>query len=429
MNTTSAPLPPTGADPTIPPMARREPSADNGPLASTFEQQVANCRDERSPRATGDRAPAEKEHKDRGEAEGDVVGVSPKPIYESLALMQLDRLQGSLVDGAANKKGAGGAIANGDGTKSKPVSATGEAAFSIADLSSKPADNSQFGFAGAVAKATGAVSPLPRDELKDGNPMKRITLTSLATHLPAALTRLLSSDGSSQEEASARVGNASVGASSPSEILKDAQIAAGSGSGGATVEQPLQTFEFGMASTSLTLGSTPKSNFDVQGGAQTPASAAVSDAPDGRINGSPSKVLTFQLEPEELGAVTVRMQLTKTRVSVKIDVSNVTAQTALADSRDQLAQALSASGHAVEEIAIRVSPAPVPSDSHNESGQNGFLASGGQSGEGGSLGEGGSMARDRGGEILSRSQRKAEPDSEERASRDARSNGVSGVYI
>jgi flagellar hook-length control protein FliK len=428
MNTTGAPIPSTAAEPTIPLMARREPSADSGPLASTFEQQVANYRDERSPRATTDRATSEKEHKEHNETEGDVAGAAPKPIFESLALLQLDRLQGLSADSAANKNGAGGAIRNA-GQESKPAGATGQSGLSMTDLSSKPADDSQFGFSEAIAKAAGAVSPAPRDDLKDGNPMKRITLSALATHLPAALTQLLSAEGSGQEEGTARAGNASVGFASSSEITKDTQIASPHGSSAAAGEQPLQSLEFTLASTSSTLSSAPGSNFDVKGGGQTPASAAPTDAPDGRINGSPSKVLTFQLEPEELGAVTVRMQLTKTRVSVKIDVSNVTAQTALADSRDQLAQALSASGHAVEEIAIRVSPAPVSSGSHNESRQNEFLASGGQSGEGGSLGEGGGMARDRGGETLSRSQRKAAPESEERASRDTRSNGVSGVYL
>lgn len=108
---------------------------------------------------------------------------------------------------------------------------------------------------------------------------------------------------------------------------------------------------------------------------------------------APARVLTFQLEPESLGTIAVRMKLIHTRVELQIWVDNIDALALLTESRDDLVRAISAGGHSVEGISVKVSSAPALSDSRrSDAGAGDFTNSvSGHESDGGKRGGGGQM--------------------------------------
>lgn len=249
----------------------------------------------------------------------------------------------------------------------------------------------------------------------------KLTLVSFATHLPAMQTPILvegAPAGSATSMDAPPFSQTSSGADDSKE--KAVSTAANDAFGQQLELQGATPFPVGSPSPggSSQPGSVP----------QTSASAFTREISNHAKDG-PAKILTFQLEPEDLGSVTVRMQLTKTRVSLKIDVDSPAVQNILTQSRDQLSQALSASGHSVDDIAIRVSPAPAPSDTVNDARQNDSQAPFDQRGDGGAFGGNDGMGNNRDGQSFSRAPRKEQPQEHGRVARDSGAPGVSGVYL
>jgi hypothetical protein len=253
---------------------------------------------------------------------------------------------------------------------------------------------------------------------------RRLTLAALETDLPAALAHALSNDAepTGASSASDKAVLASLGATSKDLPEKSDASAAR----GVFAEQsdsiPANGASLFMANPLRADIGAPLDD------ATSIAPSATSLVVDDRMKNAPSKVLTFQMEPEDLGVVTVRMQITKTRVSLKIDVESPAVQTILSRSSDELAQALGASGHRVEDIAIRVSPAPVPSANPSDAGANENSFSYGQGGDGGGFDGNGGMGKGQG-ESLSRSPKGAARQTDEGASRSGGSSGAHGVYV
>ncbi|MDJ0449462.1 flagellar hook-length control protein FliK [Methylocystis sp. JR02] len=248
----------------------------------------------------------------------------------------------------------------------------------------------------------------------------KLTLVSLATHLPASQTPAIAIKGAFVETPGSMEAPpfAGIGNSKEESVSAVANDAFG-----------LQLETQGVATTPLLVGSPASEGGSLSGAVSQTTAPASPKAVSDHAKDHPTKVLTFQLEPEDLGAVTVRMQLTKTRVSLKIDVNSTAIQNILTQSRDELSQALSASGHSVDDIAIRVSPAPVPSDTVNDARQNDSRAPFDQRGEGGSFGENDGAGNNRDGQSFSRAPRKEQSQEHGAVARDSGAPGASGVYL
>jgi len=79
---------------------------------------------------------------------------------------------------------------------------------------------------------------------------------------------------------------------------------------------------------------------------------------------APARVLTIQLEPDSLGTIAVRMKLIHNRVDLQIRVDNIDALSLLTGARDDLVRAISAGGHSVEGISVKISPTLASSVNH-----------------------------------------------------------------
>jgi flagellar hook-length control protein FliK len=77
----------------------------------------------------------------------------------------------------------------------------------------------------------------------------------------------------------------------------------------------------------------------------------------------PMRVLTIALEPASLGAVTVRMKMSGSNIDLDIKVESVDALQSLTNTRDQLVDAIKATGCAVDSCTIQVGSASGSSDS------------------------------------------------------------------
>jgi len=68
------------------------------------------------------------------------------------------------------------------------------------------------------------------------------------------------------------------------------------------------------------------------------------------------KVLTFQVEPEGMGAISVRMKLSQTRVELRIDTQAAAVSHTLSDAREALSRAIGDKGLALEAYEVRLLP-------------------------------------------------------------------------
>ncbi len=68
------------------------------------------------------------------------------------------------------------------------------------------------------------------------------------------------------------------------------------------------------------------------------------------------KVLTFQVEPEGMGAISVRMKLSQTRVELRIDTQAAAVSNTLSDAREALSRAIGDKGLALEAYEVRLLP-------------------------------------------------------------------------
>lgn len=115
-----------------------------------------------------------------------------------------------------------------------------------------------------------------------------------------------------------------------------------------------------------------------------PIAPSMFDVNASQPEAAPLKILTFTLEPEALGAVTVKMRVMRLSVDIEIDVGTAKTQFLLNELKDRLAAAIDAGGVAVEAIDIRISSAPDSSDMrqpHDESRSGHAPMSGSRSGE------------------------------------------------
>ncbi|PPD45590.1 MAG: hypothetical protein CTY15_04200 [Methylocystis sp.] len=77
-----------------------------------------------------------------------------------------------------------------------------------------------------------------------------------------------------------------------------------------------------------------------------------SEAPQNR---APVKILHLQIEPEALGALTIRMRMTRNQVEIEIDAQTPATAALLGEARDKLADALNQQGLALDCDDIRIS--------------------------------------------------------------------------
>ena len=116
----------------------------------------------------------------------------------------------------------------------------------------------------------------------------------------------------------------------------------------------------------LTSSSLPR-----EGEERTGAAAIVHHCDAPRQIAAPLKILTFELEPGDLGAVTVKMRMTREKVDLDIVVQSETTLSMLNELRDKLASAVSNSGCKVESLDIRVSQTLASPDMRQNSSDGG----------------------------------------------------------
>lgn len=68
------------------------------------------------------------------------------------------------------------------------------------------------------------------------------------------------------------------------------------------------------------------------------------------------RILRFELEPESLGGIAVKMRLANTGVEISIDVQSTATLSRLNDLRERLSHVVAATGFTVETLDIRISP-------------------------------------------------------------------------
>ncbi len=256
-------------------------------------------------------------------------------------------------------------------------------------------------------------------------PKRVMVSSSLTTHLPPVQAPVLPAQGAASGDAGS---NNESGGSLPAQATEDPKEK------GAAEETSSRQFVAAVDLSNPSIGASPSASSVADSFSPESVRTAASSAPRALTidhpKDSPSKVLTIQLEPESLGAVIVRMQLSKTRVSLKMEVDSPTVQTMLSQSRDQLAEALSRAGHSVEEIAITVSPTPAPSTSFGDTRQNDSQAQYDPSREGGALNGNGDTGRNREDRSFSQPSKKGErPGDEHVPLGRARSAGAPGLYL
>lgn len=71
---------------------------------------------------------------------------------------------------------------------------------------------------------------------------------------------------------------------------------------------------------------------------------------------TPVRILRFELEPESLGGIAVRMRMAQTGVEISIDVQSTATLSRLNDLRERLSNVVAATGCAIETLDIRISP-------------------------------------------------------------------------
>lgn len=251
------------------------------------------------------------------------------------------------------------------------------------------------------------------------NAPMRLTIGMLETYLPAALVHVLDHDNFMIASGlTAQIGNltgkAELDRLAPTDLTLDSIAAINN----------LQAANGAVSPLGFTSGSVINDS-----GAFSTDSSNLTPIPLNREASpfNPVKTLNFQLEPEELGTLTIKMNLSKTRISMKIDVATAGAQTALTQSRDQIVAALTASGHVVDDVKIIVSPAPGSSTNHVSSNNTELLNRQGTQPDGGSHGKGGAENSRDG--YPSRSQGNDGANKDPRPPRSRDPGSVNGIYV
>lgn len=110
-----------------------------------------------------------------------------------------------------------------------------------------------------------------------------------------------------------------------------------------------------------------------------PAGSVSPSAEPSRHSSGPLKVLHIKLEPEDLGAVVVKMRLVDKSLELEVVAARQETADLLAKDRDVLTRALRGSGYAADVVAITTSTAPAGGQTAGDN-RAGAQASSGQSG-------------------------------------------------
>jgi flagellar hook-length control protein FliK len=177
----------------------------------------------------------------------------------------------------------------------------------------------------------------------------------------------------------------------------------------------------------------PESASEVEGGASTPTNSASSVdlntlAATARPSSSSLKTLDLQLDPQDLGAVSIRLNLSATGLTVEVQASQVATADLLEKDRRALTDGLNGAGYAVSGVEISFAPSSGTATGFTDQGlgQN----SSGQSLGSDSQGNGGSQTQDGASDSFSRQNSKQDGHGTPEMARSAaqRSAG-SGLYI
>ncbi len=178
----------------------------------------------------------------------------------------------------------------------------------------------------------------------------------------------------------------------------------------------------------------PESASEVEGGASTPTNSTSSVdlnslAATARPSSSSLKTLDLQLDPQDLGAVSIRLNLSATGLTVEVQASQAATADLLEKDRRALTDGLNGAGYAVSGVEISFAPSNGTGTGFTDQGlgQN----SSGQSLGSDSQGNGGSQTQDGGaGDSFSRQNSKQDGHGTPEMARSAaqRSAG-SGLYI
>lgn len=93
-----------------------------------------------------------------------------------------------------------------------------------------------------------------------------------------------------------------------------------------------------------------------------------------RQSAGPTKLLTIELEPASLGAITVKMKMSHSNIDMQIRVESMEALRALDATRDKLVDAMQSSGCTVDSCTIQVGATPAPDGSQSLAGGGGQSA-------------------------------------------------------
>ena len=170
----------------------------------------------------------------------------------------------------------------------------------------------------------------------------------------------------------------------------------------------------------------PGASQSAGGVASSPESSLASPRMDAPRDTTPTavKFVAFDLEPASLGAVGVKMRLSKTSVDIEMNVSAPAAIDYLRDRRDALRKSIENAGVSVDALTVTISPASAPNaklPSGSENEPKGFAAAGRAASDAGAGRDGANPDRN-GQKRDSKSEQKAHSNFGCRA-------GAAGVYL
>lgn len=84
------------------------------------------------------------------------------------------------------------------------------------------------------------------------------------------------------------------------------------------------------------------------------SAAGISGAVPSQVLPTVMKILNLQLEPESLGAVTIRMRLSGSRLEVRVETARADTMRLISDDKDRLAEKLRSSAYALDSLVVKL---------------------------------------------------------------------------
>jgi len=395
---------------------RRGPPSDSERLGALFDQALS---------AQGDASTSDKTQSVKSDGKDAAADATPRSLVQNFVLQFPPQLAAAMAPAPLAMSIAPAQAAQ-QMLAQSPQSGQGVSGAALPDLAgqlgagdavSRPDLRGPAFDVTSLAKASAAVPPTNGGASVDA---PKFTVTSLVAHLPGAIARAVATPQTAPETAPQAAGDAAnpaIAAVAADEARASTRTPVADKGAGET------TFaDFALAPGTALANAAASEKVAPAAG---PAEALIQDP---RAQTTSTKILTFQLTPDSLGPVTVRMQLTGGRVAVKIDVTSTASHDALDRSREAIAQALGSAGQSLDDISIRVSSAPGTSATTDDTRQSDSLAQQEPRGDGGSLGanDGSTDGRDKG---SSRPGKRAARPMEPAPARGARSSDPVGLYL